>query len=111
MSNNVCVSWLEAKIPQFNKQMQAALEGGNRDVMKYYQALWMQCTSKKNTIEKACASEDLTIKEYVDILKNQAAKDSAMLEYFNQTGNQKNAAIVSERLKMQKAEIAEMDGM
>ena len=110
MANNVCMSFLEKKTPEFQSKMQAALQSGDRTTMKYYQSLWMECTRKKGAIERACGSGSMTPEEYLAIQRNQVNKDANLLAYFQQTGDTKKAAIVSERLSATKQELIEMEG-
>ena len=99
MGNNVNISYLEKMIPTYNERMQQALKGGDRTTMKYYQTLWMEGTKKKNSIEQACGSGAMTIDEYIGIQKAQVEKDTKLLAYFKQTGDQKKAALVNDRLQ------------
>ena len=94
MANNVCMSYLEKKIPHFNDKMQAALQSGDRATMKYYQALWMESTKKKNGIEQACGNGAMTPEQYVECQKRQIEKDTKLLAYFKQTNAAQKAQIV-----------------
>lgn len=55
VNNLVCMSYLEKKVEEFKANMDAALKGGNRDLMKAWQQRWIAANSKKTTIENACA--------------------------------------------------------
>ena len=102
MANNVNMSYLEKMIPVYNERMQQALKASDRTTMKHYQALWMEGTKKKNTIEQACGAGSMTIEEYINIQKAQVEKDTKLLMYFRQTNDQKNAALVNDRLQTTK---------
>ena len=51
----------------------------------------------------------MTVEEYVAIQKRQVEKDTKLLAYFKQTGDQKKAALVNDRLTTTKQELTEME--
>ena len=45
INNLRCMSYLEKKVPEFEQKMQAALQAGQRDLMKAWQAKWVAAST------------------------------------------------------------------
>lgn len=70
--------------------------------------LWQDCMRRKNEIESACGSGDMTPEQYVAGLNRQLEKDAKLLDYFIKTKDVNKAKIVQERQAIIKNELAEM---
>jgi hypothetical protein len=78
INNFWCMSYLEKKIPDFFEEQKASMEKGERPdpVTK---KLWQDCMKRKNTIEAACGSGEMTPEQYIELMKKQLDKDAKLL--------------------------------
>ena len=51
LNNWISFSYLEKRIPEFNKKREDAMNASKRDLMKYWQNKWMEASRKKNVSE------------------------------------------------------------
>ena len=100
------MSYLEKRIPEFQKKTQAALQAGKRDLMKLWKARWLAASTRKNQLEAAVGSGQLTQEDYKGIIERQKAKDEALLAYLQSSGGDAaRIAIVMERIQTIEEEI------
>lgn len=65
------MSYLEKKVEEFKTKMEDDLKSGNRDRMKQWKQRWIAASSKKASIENACAQGLLTPEDYIRALEKQ----------------------------------------
>jgi hypothetical protein len=95
--NLICVSYLEKRIKVLNLQMATAINKGMKvpDAIKNKVKLMIR---NKTILEGSINSEKLSPEQYKEILGKQLEKDKATLEYLVKCKQDKNAAIVRERI-------------